>query len=50
LPFEATIRGIYIAKKEASETKYWLAIIVKLTGDSDELIAVSEATQKKDAA
>lgn len=37
---------IYIAKKEASETKYWLAIIVKLTGDSDELIAVSEATQR----
>ena len=37
---------IYIAKKEASETKYWLAIIVKLTGDSNELIAVSEATQR----
>ena len=37
---------IYIAKKEASETKYWLAIIVKLTRDSNELIAVSEATQR----
>lgn len=37
---------IYIAKKEASETKYWLAIIVKLKGDSNELIAVSEATQR----
>ena len=37
---------IYIAKKEASETKYWLAIIVKLTGDSNEIIAVSEATQR----
>ncbi len=40
------LNKIYIAKKEASETKYWLAIIVKLRGDSDELSAAAERTQR----
>jgi four helix bundle protein len=40
------LNKIYIAKKEASETKYWLAIIAKLGGNSDELNAASETTQK----
>jgi len=28
------VNKIYIAKKEAAETRYWLAIITKLTGKS----------------
>lgn len=40
------LKKIYIAKKEAAETKYWLSIIEKLTGKSPELDELSEQTQK----
>jgi four helix bundle protein len=39
------INKIYIAKKEASETKYWLAIIEKLSS-SAEVQELSERVQK----
>ncbi len=37
---------IYIAKKEAAETRYWLAIIEKLVGQSAVLLDLSDRTQK----
>jgi len=40
------LNKIYIAKKEASETKYWLAIITKLTWESEETIRLTDRTQK----
>lgn len=40
------INKVFIAKKEASETKYWLAIIAKLTNDAGEVAELSERTQK----
>jgi four helix bundle protein len=40
------LNKIYIAKKEASETKYWLAVIEKLSGVTDELTATSEQVQR----
>ncbi len=39
------LNKIYIAKKEASETKYWLAVIVKLS-ESDKFADVSQQIQK----
>lgn len=39
------INKIYIAKKEASETKYWLTIIAKLT-NSPEVALFSDRVQK----
>lgn len=40
------INKIYIAKKEASETKYWLIIIAKLSGQPNDVIKFSERAQK----
>lgn len=40
------VNKIYIAKKEAAETKYWLAIITKLTWESKEATRLTERTQK----
>lgn len=40
------LNKIYIAKKEASETKYWLAVVEKLSGVTDELTAASEQSQR----
>lgn len=39
------LNKIYIAKKEASETKYWLAIVEKLSG-SRKVSEFSQRTQK----
>jgi len=40
------INKIYISKKEASETKYWLTIITKLTGGSKEIRGFSLKNQQ----
>ncbi len=40
------LNKIFIAKKEASETKYWLAIVTKLTGKNSALNPLSERAQK----
>lgn len=40
------LNKIYIAKKEASETKYWLAIIARLTDNPGQLPEVSDRVQK----
>jgi len=40
------INKIYIAKKEAAETKYWLAVITKLTGKSVTINVLSEQVQR----
>ncbi len=40
------VNKIYIAKKEASETKYWLSVIAKLTGDKQSLEALTNTTQR----
>lgn len=40
------VNKIYIAKKEAAETKYWLSIVRKLIGQSDsELEEIYQQTQ-----
>lgn len=39
------VNKIYIAKKEASETKYWLAIIERLGGDTRLSGTLSERVQ-----
>ena len=36
------VNKIYIAKKEAAETRYWLAIIAKLSNDNQEIIQLSD--------
>jgi len=40
------LNKIYIAKKEAAETKYWLAVIEKLAGSTEELENFSQQTQR----
>ncbi|HSW37590.1 MAG TPA: four helix bundle protein [Candidatus Saccharimonadales bacterium] len=40
------INKIYIAKKEAAETKYWLAIIAKLSGNPSDINVLSEKVQR----
>jgi four helix bundle protein len=40
------INKIYIAKKEANETKHWLKFIARYRGDSDEIIAYIDKTQR----
>lgn len=40
------LNKIYIAKKEASETKYWLSIVAKLTGDSAKVEPLYDRVQK----
>lgn len=40
------LNKIYIAKKEASETKYWLQIVEKMRGGSEELKMLIEQTQR----
>jgi four helix bundle protein len=40
------INKIYIAKKEAAETKYWLAIIAKLSGESLTVNLLAEKAQR----
>ncbi len=40
------LNKIYIAKKEASETKYWLAVIAKLTGEGPAILELSSITQR----
>ena len=37
---------IYIAKKEASESRYWLRLIEKLVGKSEELPNITNEVQK----
>lgn len=40
------VNKIYIAKKEAAETIYWLAIIAKLSNDNKEIVQLSDRVQK----
>jgi four helix bundle protein len=40
------VNKIYIAKKEAAETRYWLAIIAKLSNDNKEIVQLSDRVQK----
>jgi four helix bundle protein len=40
------VNKIYIAKKEAAETRYWLAIIAKLSDDNKEIDQLSDRVQK----
>lgn len=40
------INKIYIAKKEAGETKYWLAIVASLTEYTDEITALTQRVQR----
>lgn len=40
------LNKIYIAKKEASETKYWLAIVMRLTGGNDRLEEIRQQVQR----
>ena len=40
------LNKIYIAKKEAAETKYWLAIIAKLNDNNQEVTLLSGRVQK----
>lgn len=40
------VNKIYIAKKEAAETKYWLAIVAKLSNDNEEVVQLSDRVQK----
>jgi len=40
------INKIYIAKKEASETKYWLRIILGLVGSSEDLSRLTQTAQR----
>jgi four helix bundle protein len=39
------LNKIYIAKKEASETKYWLAIVSRLVGSNNELENIRQDVQ-----
>lgn len=39
------INKIFIAKKEAGETKYWLAIVASLTEATDETAALAQRVQ-----
>lgn len=40
------LNKIYIAKKESAETSYWLKLIARLIGDSSELTALQDKTQR----
>lgn len=40
------LNKIYIAKKEASETKYWLSIVSKLVDNTDEVETLSQRVQR----
>lgn len=40
------INKIYIAKKEANETKHWLKFIAKYRGESDEIFEYIDKTQR----
>ncbi len=40
------INKIYIAKKEASETKYWLAVVAKLSNNEEKMAPLSQRCHK----
>ncbi|HET8709179.1 MAG TPA: four helix bundle protein [Candidatus Saccharimonadales bacterium] len=40
------LNKIYIAKKESAETTYWLKLIARLLGESSELSALQDRTQR----
>jgi four helix bundle protein len=40
------INKIYIAKKEANETKHWLKFIARYRGESDEIMTYIDKTQR----
>ena len=42
---QSTYSKIFIAKKEAAETKYWLKILIELGDKSEEIMYLQEETQ-----